>query len=65
MRGMKAGWIHGQVDGEGSCQRLLQVQHQEKGSKGGGRSFASSVGRSESDSRRGVLLRGVGSGVNA
>ena len=33
------------------------------GFQGGGRSTASSVGRSGSASRRGVLLRGVGSGV--
>ena len=34
-----------------------------EGFQGGGLSAASSVGRSESDSRRGVLLRGVGSGA--
>ena len=34
-----------------------------EGFQGGGRSAASSVGRSEPDSRRGVLLRGVGSGA--
>ena len=33
------------------------------GFQGGGRSPGSSVGRRESVSRRGVLLRGVGSGV--
>ena len=34
-----------------------------EGFQGGGRSAASSVGRNESDSRRGVRLRGDGSGV--